>query len=255
MTIRGGNGRRPRRILLRRALVALVACGAALLLGAPGWAGETREPAGLHQIGTYDALISPDYRGQNSLAPVLTSNAIGLGTFADLDGELVILAGIAYRVGTDGVPRQVAGSVRTPFAQAATFTPQRSGPIAPGTSCAQLAEAVNALVGRSGGLVAVRVRGTFADLITRSVPAQTEPYPSLAAVVATQTVFQLGRRNAVLVGFRQGPDFLGVGAPGLHLHALTTDRTAGGHVLSCMAGPDVQLSVQSLPGVTIYDTD
>ena len=100
-------------------------------------------------------------------------------------------------------------------------------------------------------MVAVRVRGTFTDLVTRSVPAQTAPYPPLSQVVAGQTLFALGQRVAVLVGFRTGNDLAGTGAPGLHLHGLTADRTAGGHVISCVAGPDVQLSVQRTAGVQI----
>lgn len=100
-------------------------------------------------------------------------------------------------------------------------------------------------------MVAVRVRGTFTSVVTRSVPAQAEPYPTLATVVATQTLFDLGSRRAVLVGFRTGPDLAGTGAPGLHLHGITADRTAGGHVISCVAGADVQLSVQVAAGVRV----
>jgi acetolactate decarboxylase len=100
-------------------------------------------------------------------------------------------------------------------------------------------------------MVAIRVRGTFTNLVTRSVPPQTEPYPTLASVVATQTLFNLGSRRAVLVGFRTGPDLAGTGAPGLHLHGITADRTAGGHVISCVAGRDVQLSIQVADGVRV----
>jgi acetolactate decarboxylase len=95
------------------------------------------------------------------------------------------------------------------------------------------------------------VRGTFTDLVARSVPAQAEPYPALATVVAGQTVFPLAGSRAVLVGFWTGADLAGVGAPGLHLHGVTADRSAGGHVLSCVAGGDVQLSVEPLDGVTV----
>ena len=65
----------------------------------------------------------------------------------------------------------------------------------------------------------------------------------------------LGQRAAVLVGFYTGPDLAGVGAPGLHLHGVTVDRTAGGHVLSCTVGPDVQLSVEPLLRVQVSGLD
>ena len=70
-------------------------------------------------------------------------------------------------------------------------------------------------------------------------------------MVAKQTLFPLGARKAVLVGFRTGADYAGVGAPGLHLHGVTADRKAGGHVISCVAGNDVQLSIQHAAGVNI----
>ena len=110
---------------------------------------------------------------------------------------------------------------------------------------------VNALANTNSGVIAVRVRGTFTDLVTRSVPAQSKPYLPLADVVAKQTLFPLGSRKAVLVGFRTGADFAGVGAPGLHLHGVTADRKAGVHVISCVTGPDVQLSIQRAAGVNL----
>lgn len=92
------------------------------------------------------------------------------------------------------------------------------------------------------------------DLGTESflVPAQVEPFPSLVEVIGTQIKFPLGRVNATLVGFRQGPDAQGIGAPGLHLHGLTKSKGAGGHVLSCVTGPRVLLEVQKTQGVRVY---
>lgn len=205
----------------------------------------------VQQVGTYSSLIAPDYTGLGPISRVLSPTALGLGTFDRLDGELMILGGIPYRVGIDGSPQRVSGDRTSPFVQAVPFAPDASGPVAPGTTCAELGRAVDALAGTGSGMVAVRVRGTFTDLVTRSVPAQTKPYPSLGAVVATQTVFELGQRRAVLMGFRTGADMAGTGAPGLHLHGLTADRTAGGHVISCVAGTDVQLTVQVTDGAQV----
>jgi acetolactate decarboxylase len=209
------------------------------------------DPAWVAQAGTYDYLVAPDYDGVATVGSVVEGRTVGLGTLDHLDGELVLVGGVPYRVGTDGVPQRVDPSRTTPFLEAIRFAPTASGPVPPGTTCAALGTAVDALVGSGAGIVAVRVRGTFTSLVTRSVAAQTEPYPTLAQAVAGQTVFTLGERRAVLVGFRTGPDLAGTGAPGLHLHGVTADRSAGGHVLSCVAGPDVQLSVQRTAGVQV----
>lgn len=234
----------------RQRIIALLVAVASIGALAPA-AAATTDDSWVHQIGTYDYLTKPDYDG---LAPIDSASAgttQGLGTFDRLDGELVMIAGQMYRVGTDGTPVRIDGTQSSPFFESVRFAPTASGPVAPGTTCANLISAVNALAARDTGIVAVRVRGTFSDITFRSVPAQAEPYPPLSQVVANQTLFPLGERRAVLVGFRTGPDLAGTGAPGLHLHGLTADRKAGGHVISCVAGGDVQLSVQRAAGISI----
>jgi len=241
------SAHKPRRVLAL--LTAALACAlAAGLLPTPAQA----SPAlWVDQIGTYDYLTAPNYTGLAPVNSILQGQTLGLGTFDHLDGELVMVGGVAYRVGIDGTPRPITSTASTPFFEAIEFRPDWSGPVAPGTTCANLLGAVNALAQTDTGIVAVRVRGTFSDLVTRSVPAQTLPYPSLADATAKQVVFQLGSRKAVLVGFRTGADFAGIGAPGLHVHGITADKTAGGHVLSCVVGNDVQLSVQRAAGFRV----
>lgn len=247
--MRGSTRPWPAGLIIAALATATVAALAAPVLAAPA---PAPAPAPwVAQIGTYDALISPDYDGRAPVSSVITDQTLGIGTFDRLDGELVMVGGTAYRIGTDGTPHPITPAMTTPFFEAIAFTPDVSGPVAPGTTCASIVTAVNALAGSDAGVVAVRVRGTFSDLVTRSVPAQARPYVPLADIVARQTVFPLGARRAVLVGFRTGADFAGIGAPGLHLHGITADRTAGGHVLSCVAGTDVQLSVQRASGFRV----
>lgn len=204
----------------------------------------------LRQIGTYDYLVSPDYDGLAPLGAATSGATIGLGTFDHLNGELVILGGTVYRVPTTGTPVVVSPNARTPFVQAIAFDPQARAVVPRGTSCTDLGPLITELAGTSDGIIAVRLHGRFPQLTTRSVPRQSTPYPPLSEVVAQQVEFDLDRSNATLVGFWQGPSMAGVGAPGLHLHGLTTDRDAGGHVLSCTTGR-VRIAVQVTEGVVI----
>lgn len=205
----------------------------------------------LTQVGTYDYLTQPDFTGLAVINDVLTDETIGLGTFTNLDGELVMLGGTVFQVKPDGTPRPASLDATTPFLQAVRFRPEVNVPVPPGTKCANLIPIIDAAAGSSNGVVAVRVRGTFLDLTTRSVTADPPPYQPLATTIAEQTEFPLGTTRAALVGFRQGDDALGLGQPGLHLHGLTSDRSAGGHVLSCTVGGDVQLSIQRMHQVQV----
>lgn len=232
-----------------RPFIALAALASFTLI--PVASVHAADDSTVHQIGTYDYLVQPDFTGLKQAGTVTDQTTLGLGTFANLDGELVMVGGVAYRVPTTGIPEVITGKELTPFVQAINFKPTKSGPVPPGTLCSQLIPAINELVGTDQGIVAVRVRGTFTQLETRSVPKQEKPWSTLAAVISQQTQFKLDGSKAVLVGFRQGTDYLGVGQPGLHLHGLTPSKNAGGHVLSCTAGNDVQLSVQRASSVNI----
>lgn len=236
--------------MIRPILVAAIAVCLAIV---PQSVATAADDSAVHQVGTYDYLVQPDFTGLQQAGRVTNDTTLGLGTFANLDGELVMVGGVAYRVPTTGIPERITGKELTPFIQAIKFKPTKSGPIPPGTKCSQMIPAINELVGTDQGIIAVRVRGTFTQLETRSVPKQAQPWPTLATVVSQQTQFTLDGNKAVLVGFRQGSDFLGVGQPGLHLHGLTRTKDAGGHVLSCTAGSDVQLSVQRASSVSITD--
>ena len=232
------------RIALSLASLSLVAAGQSVNAHAD-------EDWHLTQVGTYDYLTQPDFEGLAVIREVLTNESIGLGTFTNLDGELVMIGGTVFQVKPDGTPRPAAADATTPFLQAVKFRPDVSIPIPPGTECANLIPLINSAARSNDGIVAVRVRGTFTDLTTRSVTADPPPYQPLATTVAEQTVFPLGKKRAALVGFRQGDDALGLGQPGLHLHGMTSDRSAGGHVLTCTAGDDVQLSIQHIRQVRV----
>ena len=234
-----------------RAAIALGLAAVFTVAAQPARANPPEQPGSLVQVGTYDYLVQPDFTGLLSINSVRTDQTIGLGTFANLDGELVMVGGQAYRVRPDGTPTPISGTESTPFFQATRFTPQVSVPVPPGTECSALIPLINAAQGSDQGIVAVRIRGTFRNLTARSVTADPPPFQPLATTIAEQTIFPLDGQRAVLVGFRQGSDAKGVGQDGLHLHGLAADRTGGGHILSCTAGDDVELSVQTMASVTI----
>jgi len=77
------------------------------------------------------------------------------------------------------------------------------------------------------------VDGRFEYVKTRSVPRQRKPYPPLVEVVKDQPTFELHDVSGSLVGFRF-PDYAqGLNVSGYHFHFITSDRSAGGHVLGC----------------------
>jgi acetolactate decarboxylase len=78
---------------------------------------------------------------------------------------------------------------------------------------------------------AVRVDGLFKYVKTRSVFKQQKPYPRLTEALKNQPEFTAKNVRGTLVGFRCPPFVGGVNVPGYHLHFITKNGSAGGHVL------------------------
>jgi len=76
------------------------------------------------------------------------------------------------------------------------------------------------------------MKGQFSFMKTRSVPAQSKPYPPLAEVTKTQPEFEFNNVEGEIVGFYCPAYAQGINVTGLHLHFLTADRTGGGHILA-----------------------
>jgi acetolactate decarboxylase len=208
-------------------------------------AGASRAPQTLFQASTIGALNVGLFEGELTIGALRARGDFGLGTFDALDGEMVVLDGEVFRVGTDGVPRLAADDATTPFAAVTRFAPDQVFDLAGPLPLAALREAIDARLPTRNVPVAVRISGLLPVLQARSVPRQSQPYPPLAVALAEQTVFDLTDVHGTLVGFRTPAYMAQLNAAGYHFHFLSDDRRAGGHVLDLTAGP-VRVELQLL---------
>lgn len=185
----------------------------------------------VYQYSTISALLDGVYDGDATVADILQHGDFGLGTFNHLDGEMVILDGVCYRLRADGTATRAAQTDRTPFAAITRFHRDFGIAITERTDRAAVTAAIDEQITSTNLIYAIRVTGRFADLHTRTVMEQQQPYPPLTEATEGQAETQFTDIDGTLVGFRT-PDFeQGISVAGYHLHFLNDDRTAGGHVL------------------------
>lgn len=183
------------------------------------------------QSSTLDALLRGELRGDLTIGELLRHGDLGLGTLNLLDGELIIVDGEALVARADGSVARVPPETQTPFAVVCPFTAEHEGAIGRTEGFAAVTAAVDALAPPDAACIAVRIDARVLRAHLRSVPKQTQPRPTLAAAVAAQVEFELGEADATIVGFRFPRDTAGLELPGWHLHLVTADRSAGGHLL------------------------
>ncbi len=191
----------------------------------------TDDDAGVYQFSTISALLDGVYDGDVTIADILRHGDFGLGTFNHLDGEMVILDGVCYRLRADGSATRAALTDRTPFAAVTRFHTDFEIEIETRTGEAEVTAAIDRRIESSNLIYAIRITGHFAELHTRTVMEQRKPYSTLTEATEGQAETRFGDVTGVVVGFRT-PDYQqGISVAGYHLHFLNSDRTSGGHVL------------------------
>ena len=197
-----------------------------ILAGCAGPAQNT-----LFQASTIDALLVGVYDGDVSLRELQRNGDFGIGTFDHLDGEMVLLEGQFYQVRADGRVYPPDLSMGTPFAAVCQFQSDRKLAIPGGLDMAGVETWLDREWPQQNLFQAIRIDGHFKQMRTRSVPAQSRPYPPLKDVAATQPVFERENIPGTIVGFRCPSFVAGVNVPGYHLHFISQDRSFGGHIL------------------------
>lgn len=179
-----------------------------------------------------NALVNGLYEENVPLIEVRRHGDFGLGTFDDLDGEMILLDGRIFQIAANGHVTQVDLQARTPFAMVTFFKPTIHDEIQGELSHVEFEARLEQLLPSPNLFYAIRVEGAFSHIRARSVPKQANYHP-FADVAHQQEVFEFDRPVGTLAGFYTPAFMSSLSVPGLHLHFLSTDLQHGGHMLQC----------------------
>lgn len=187
----------------------------------------------VHQVETLADLQAGHFDAVTTVAVAFDGCRVGLGVAEAADGEIVALDGEVWRVPADGIPVVAPPSLGLPFAVAATGGSSISAPLGSGVTLESIThtiDGIHAMLGAdSAAVVALRIDGTFTDVLLRSEPRQEPPYQLLSHVLEHEVRFPFDAWTGTLLGFRFSDTSDGIAIPGLHMHAISTDRSSGGH--------------------------
>jgi acetolactate decarboxylase len=184
----------------------------------------------LYQISTSSALVEGVYSGSVCSSVLLEHGDFGLGTFEELDGEMIILDGQIYQV-TDKV-RHRTDDFLVPFAAITHFRAKSSFEIDNVASLKEIELACDQRRISDNLFYALRLDGIFETIHARAVHPVSQNTPLLDAA-KTQSEFHFENIEGTLVGFWSPRYSSSFSIPGYHLHFISKDRTKGGHVLDC----------------------
>jgi acetolactate decarboxylase len=220
--------------LIASTLIILIACSAIYVV----WQSQASAPAqtakkdALFQLAAFNTFSTGQYAGVMSYADLEKHGDFGIGTFDGLDGEMIALDGVFYQIPSSGVPRQADPTQMAPYATITYFNADYTFNVYT-LNYSNLKAFLDRHLS-NGTIYAIKVHGAFDSAQTRSPEKQTQPYPNINDALKTQHLFNLTGVSASAVGFYFPSSMDGVDYAGYHLHLITDDHTAGGHLLDCM---------------------
>jgi acetolactate decarboxylase len=196
------------------------------------------------QVSTSGALVAGVYEREVSVGAILEHGDFGLGTFANLDGEMVVLDGRVFQIEGSGRVTEAAQDAGAPFAVVTWFKPDVDVPIQSVGSFVDL-EAHCDQYRQSGNIFyALRLDGRFKRVKTRAVKPP-QPGTRLVDAAKAQSEFTFADIEGALVGLWSPGFSSAFSVPGYHFHFLSADRRHGGHLLEIEADT-LQLKVEAL---------
>lgn len=187
-----------------------------------------------YQVSTLQALALGFSKSVVTVEELLRHGNTGLGTFEDVDGEMIVLDGKCYRAQNNGVIVIAEPERGVPFASVCHFQPNRTENLGKMDTIENLKKWLTLRIEEDFGLnsmYAVRINGEFAKVDARSESGTQAHHLTLKdALSVTQKAFIFENIKGSLVCVYY-PDYMdGINAAGWHMHFISEDKKNGGHV-------------------------
>ncbi|WP_017812810.1 acetolactate decarboxylase [Paenibacillus shenyangensis] len=185
----------------------------------------------VYQASTMVALLSGLYDGAITFGELKQYGDFGIGTFHQLDGEMIAFDGSFYHLYPNGTAKRVLLEESTPFSTVTFFEAQQTHELNRTLNREQLEKVLDELISSPNLFHAIRIEGTFREVHTRTVPHQEKPYKPFVEVTKSQPSFHFTNVKGIIAGFWTPAFAQGIGVAGYHLHFINDARNGGGHVL------------------------
>lgn len=185
----------------------------------------------VYQNSLISSLIAGVYDSDITIADLLKHGDFGLGTFNQLDGELVAFDSNVFQLRSDGSARKALNSQKSPFAVMTFFNCDIEHHFSYGASQKEIHNVINQYVPSDNLFCAIRIEGEFELVKTRTVPRQEPPYLPMLEAIENQPIFNFHNETGTIAGFRSPQFTQGINVAGFHEHYINQQRQGGGHVL------------------------
>lgn len=218
----------------------------------------------IYQVSTLQALALGYTKPVVTVKELLNNGDTGLGTFENVDGEMIIIDGACYQAKQDGSIVHSENSIGVPFAVAGSIKDGRKFEFGENKDIEAIKLALTMIIDDDFALNSIhvaRIDGWFYLIRARAGAPYCSQHVTLKTILSkTQKDFCFEKLYGTLVCV-YFPDYMdGINASGWHMHFISKDKKFGGHVFEasmssgeCLIQKMDRIEIQ-LPRDAAFDT-
>lgn len=190
-------------------------------------------PDNIFHYSTMEALRNAAYTGDITISKLQKKGDFGLGTFNQLDGELIALDGKFYRIAANGKVELANLESKVPFSSLTHFVKDQSIILKNIKDFDALQQAILKVLPSPNHFYAIRINTTFDTIVTGgAIKVKEDETRGIATFMKTRPLYHATKSSGTIIGFYCPPYVGGIDLSPFHFHYLSGDKKYGGHLVS-----------------------
>lgn len=180
-----------------------------------------------------DAMRRGIYEGTYTVKELKTHGNFGLGTFNHLNGELIALDGVIYRIPPSGQVEVAADTLQSPFTSLSFFSADLKKTIHFTGNFEELQKKIEEMLPSKNLPFAIKIEGLW-DAITvgGAEPITASDTTALAILMKTRPQYSEEAIKGTMVGYFTPSLMSNIDLSPFHFHFISEDRNFAGHLMT-----------------------
>lgn len=180
-----------------------------------------------------DVMRRGIYEGSHTVKELKAHGDFGLGTFNHLNGELIALDGIIYRIPPSGKVEVASGDLKSPFSSLTFFKADTEKTISFTGSLEELQEKILPMLITHNLPYAIKVEAKWSNItVGGAEPVSPSDTTELATLMKVRPQYKSQNIKGRMVGYFTPSLLSNVDLSPFHFHFISEDKRFAGHLMS-----------------------
>ncbi|WP_426278608.1 acetolactate decarboxylase [Chryseobacterium sp. S-02] len=180
-----------------------------------------------------DAMRRGIYEGTHTVKELKTHGDFGLGTFNHLNGELIALDEIIYRIPPSGKVEVASEDLKSPFTSLTFFKADLEKTIVFTGSLEELEEKILEILDTQNLPYAIKIETVFSNIrVGGADPISASDTTELATLMKVRPQYKSENIKGTMVGYFTPSLLSNVDLSPFHFHFISEDKKFAGHLMS-----------------------